>query len=292
MKNLTDLSRILFSISILALSASIAYFSYEVTRVRTDLPELLTQLEQTTQIIGPVLEQTNKITQLIPPILEEVKQTRELIPPIIDEVSEIRKEIPAILHEVSETRSAIPPILNEVEATRKIIPDVLLEVKQTRKQIPPILKEVKDTRESLPKLLDDTNKLVDKARGAGREASQGAVTGFFSGILRAPFVIVGDIGSTVFNLNQIEKDEYTQDDLNQVYAAALELLNNNKIGAKKEIISKDGKIITKITLTDIDISAEFPCKTMHFLSEKDGKVITDKKSTVCKNQEGKWDNSS
>jgi uncharacterized protein YoxC len=282
----------LFSISILALAASIAYFTYEVTRVRTDLPELLTQLEQTTQIIGPVLEQTHEITELIPPILEEVKQTRKLIPPIIDEVSELRKEIPAILHEVSETRKVIPPILDEIEATRKIIPDVLLEVKQTRQQIPPILNEVKMTRESLPILLDDANKLVDKASIAGREASQGAVTGFFSGILRAPFAIVGDIGSTVFNLNQLEKDEYTQEDLNQVYAAALELLNSEQTGAKKEIISKDGKITTKITLTDIDISGEFPCKTMHFLSEKEGRIISDKESTVCKNEEGKWDNGS
>ena len=292
MKHLTDLSRILFSISILALSASIFYFTYEITRVRNDLPELLTQLEQTTQIIGPVLEQTHEITQLIPPILEEVKQTRKLIPPIINEVSEVRKEIPAILHEVAETRKVIPPILDEVEATRKVIPDVLSEVKKTRQQIPPILQEVKTTRESLPGLLEDANKLVDKARTAGRDASQGAVTGFFSGIFRAPFAIVGDIGSTVFNLDQVEKDEYTQDDLNQVYAAALELLNSKHTGETKNIVSKDGTIKTKITLTKIDTGGEYPCKTMRFLSEKKGKIITDKESTVCKNEEGKWDNGS
>ena len=278
MKHLTDISRILFSLSIVALSASIAYFTYEVSRVRTDLPELLTQLNETTEIVGPVLEQTSEITKLIPPILEEVKQTRELIPPIIKEVSEIRKEIPAILHEIEETR--------------KVLPDVLKEVKLTRKQIPPILKEVKATRESLPVLIDDANKLVDKARVAGKEASSGAVTGFFSGIFTAPFAIVGDIGSTVFKLNDSEKKQYNQDDLNQVYEVTLELLNSEKEGATKKAVSKDGKINTIITLTDIDNSGEFPCKTLHFYSVKEGNVISDKISTVCKNAEGKWDNNS
>jgi len=292
MKNLTDISRILFSLSILVLSGSIVYFTYEVSRVRTDLPDLLTKLENTSRIIDPVLTQVADINKLIPPILEEVKQTRELIPPMINEISEIRKEIPAILKEIEETRKIIPDVLKEVEETRKVVPDVLKEVKLTRKQIPPVLKEVKDTREYMPILIDDANKLVDKARVAGRDASQGAVTGFFSGIFRAPFAIVGDIGTTVFSLNENEKKEYDQDELSEVYKVAFELLNDENIGATKEVVTKDGQITTKITLTDIDNSGEFPCKTIHFYSTKSGKVLSDKINTVCKNEEGKWDNGS
>lgn len=262
MKHLTDFSRILFSISIIALSASIAYFTFEISRVRSDLPELLTQLNETAKMIEPVTKQIENINKLVPPILEEVKQSRELIPPIIKEVKEVRKEIPAILH----------------------------EVEQTRKIIPPVLKEVKATRESLPGLITDANKLVDKARSAGKEASSGAVTGFFSGIFRAPFAIVGDIGSTVFGMDQKEKEQYSQEDLNRVYQAALELLNSDIINTKKEITSQDGSIKTTITLTKIDTTGEYLCKSMHFHSVKGKKVISDKDSTVCKNEEGKWDN--
>ena len=80
--------------------------------------------------------------------------------------------------------------------------------------------------------------------------------------------------------------------MNQVYQVAVELISVNKKGSSKEVVSKDGKIKTKITLTNIDNSGKYPCKTIHFYSVKEGKVISDKETTVCKNAEGKWDNDS
>ncbi|MFV2055259.1 MAG: hypothetical protein ACC707_02285 [Thiohalomonadales bacterium] len=289
MKDLANVSRLLLGLSLFALAASVAYFTLEASRVRTSLPELLQQIDVTAQKIEPIIGQIEDINKQIPNILEEVKQTRELVPPILTEVAELRKEIPAMLKEVEQIRLIVPTVLQEVEQIRVIVPTILQEVEQTRQQVPPILAEVKATREALPSLLDKGNKLVSNARNAGKEASQGAVSGFFSGIFRAPFAIVGDIGSSVYGFSNTDKKEYTEEDLSATYKAGMDLLESEKVNTKMEITSTDGKIHTTLTLIAIDTSGKYPCKTLHAKSRKRDKVITDKKNTLCKNSDGLWE---
>ena len=113
------------SFSIVCLAVAITYFTYEMARLGRHIPDVLTQVDHTTEKVSPIIVEVTEIRKLIPEVLEQVEETRELIPPILKEVEQTRKQIPPILKEIEQTRKQIPPVLDEVAAVRKEIPSVL-----------------------------------------------------------------------------------------------------------------------------------------------------------------------
>ncbi len=192
----------LLSAGMFSIAGAIAYFTYELSQIHRDLPNILSQVENTSGKVDPILVEVTEIRKLVPPILSEIAAVRGEIPSIVDEVEETRKLIPAILQQVDATRASIPDILKsvdaasasidqtnrEIAATRKLVPDVLDEVKAIRK-------EVEITRNSLPATLDRVDELIAKAGVAGQKATEGAVTGVFTGVITAPFRALTGLGN-------------------------------------------------------------------------------------------------
>ncbi|MES9973058.1 MAG: hypothetical protein ABW094_02280 [Candidatus Thiodiazotropha sp.] len=203
------------SAGLFAIAGAIVYFTIELSNIRQDLPAILAQVENTSEKVDPILSEIKEIRKLIPPILHEVDATRSQIPPILTEIEAIRQDIPLILNEVEETRKLVPPILAEVSNTIETVPDILKTlnsvsstVKQTNKEIaktrllfPEVLKEVKAvrkeigaTRKSIPTTLDRVDNLLAQASTTGQKASEGAITGVFTGVITAPFRALISLG--------------------------------------------------------------------------------------------------
>lgn len=296
----------LFSLSLFSLAASIAYFTYEVASVSKQIPDILVRIDNTTDKIEPVLDEVNEIVDLVPPILKEIEATRKLIPPILKEVEQTRKMIPSVLDEVAQTRKQIPAVLKESKAIRGELPAMLKsvdkasdaidgvskQVEATRPLIPEVLKEVETTRESIPSMMDRADVLIEKARVAGKEASQGAVTGFFKGIILAPFALVGDAGKSIVGLSESDAKKLNETDFNLIEQAVLELLNEGAKGEQRQWKNPGNSTHGVVTLIDIyekDDFSENECRTLDLELYKGGEEMQDTNRSFCKDDEGKWD---
>lgn len=295
------------SLAMFALAAALIYFAYEVSRVSTQIPDILTSVDHTSEQVGPIISEVVEIRDLIPDILHEVEETRKLVPPILKEVEQTRLQIPPILKEVEQTRQQIPPVLKEVEAVRKEVPAVLKsadkasnavvvmskEIEATRPLIPKVLKEVETTRESIPPLLDRADAMIDKARTAGEEASSGAVSGFFKGLITAPFSLVGDAGKAVTGMSEEEIKQFTHKDIDLYKQASLDLLNNGKRGDTREVKNPDSGNSGIIKLVSIDSKEEdfttVECRTLQVETYKQGERFKTSNRQFCKEEGGGWD---
>lgn len=296
----------LFSLSLFSLAGSIVYFTYETVIISKQIPDILVRIDSTTDKIEPILAEVAEITDLIPPILIEVKEIHKTIPSILEtiptilvEVEQTRKMIPSILVEVEQTRKQIPVILKESEAIRGELPAMLASADKASgavvgvsDQVPAILKEVKTTRESIPPLMDRADGLIEKARVAGKEASQGAVTGVFSGIILAPFTLLADAGRGIAGMSAEEAKQFTEKDFEMIEQETVVLLDSGTVGDKASWNNTDSGNHGDVFLTKAYKEgeyAEIECRSLSFKSYDEGTLLNESDRTFCKSDDGKWD---
>ncbi len=297
---------VLLALSLFSLAAAIVYFTYEIANVSKQIPDILVRIDKTSEKIEPIIDEVSEIIDLVPTILKEVEATRKLIPPILKEIEQTRKMVPPILDEVAQTRQHIPAILKESEAIRGDLPamlasadkasvavsEVATQVEKTRPLIPEVLKEIETTRESIPGMMAQADVLIEKARVAGKEASQGAVTGFFKGIILAPFALVGDAGKSIIGLSESEAKQLNEEDFNLIEQVVLELLNNGSKGEKRQWANPSNNTHGVVTLLDIyekDDFSDDECRKLDLELFKNGKEMQNTSRSFCKDDEGKWD---
>lgn len=296
------LSTYLLSLSLFAIAAAMIYFTMEMATVSKQIPDILQSINTTSEKIGPVVHELADIVELVPEILNEVEETRKLIPPILeevalvrDEVGKTREQIPAVLDEVAAVRKEMPAMLASADKASDSVVAISKEIKATRPLVPTVLKEVETTRESIPAMMDRADVLIEKARVAGKEASQGAVTGLFKGIITAPFVLLGDASSRLLGLSKENADKFTEEDFEIVKALSLELINTGAIGDKKQWDNPLSKNRGSVKLLDIYTDEEAlddtedSCRTLEIISFSKSVKISEVKRSLCMNDEGKWD---
>lgn len=298
-----DLARYALAVALICIAASLAYFSYNLLKIVEQLPAVLKTINQTSKQITPLTKDITRITDSIPSILKEVEAVRLQIPKIIEEVAEIRKTIPIIIDEVALVRNTIPPVLEEVSLIRTSITPILQEVALVREQIPPVvaelsayknvianvLVEVEQTRVSIPPTLDKLNTLIDKASTAGTKASEGAVSGLVTGVVKMPFKIIGGIGGKIFSSKNIsEPDSLT------IIAKAKELLKHGLDGDSTQWKSKKTNITLAIVAThppkkELAHLNLQKCRTLSVtVTDKKGKTIPEPNRLACLNVNGEW----
>jgi archaellum component FlaC len=299
------LASYLLSLSLFSLAGAIAYFTYEVAIVSKQIPDVLLSINNTSEKVEPVIDELSKVLNLVPPILKELEETRKLIPPILKEVEQTRKMIPVILDEVEQTRKMIPVVLKEAEAIRGELPAVLAsadkasdavagvseQVEATRPLISDVLTEVKVTRESIPPMMDRADELIEKAHIAGKEASQGVVTGLFSGIILAPFALVANAGRGIAGLSAEEAKDFDKKDFNLVEKATFYLLDNGSKGEERKWNNAETGSHGIVTLTEVYTEGEYSeldCRTLIFKLYKKDDLIKQTSRSFCKDEENKW----
>jgi hypothetical protein len=299
------LASYLLSLSLFALAGAIVYFTYEVVIISKQIPDILQSIDNTSEQVEPIIDEVSEIIDLVPVILKEVEEIRKLIPPILKEVEQTRTMIPPILSEVETTRKQIPAVLKESKAIRgelpavlasadkasKAVVDISKQVEATLPLIPEVLKEVETTRESIPPMLDRADVLIENARVAGQQASEGAVTGLFTGIIRAPFSMVASAGRSVTGLTEEEAKTFNDKDFSLVKQISLYLLNNGAKGDKRDWKNTESENHGTVQLTRIYTEGEFAdidCRTLKVSLYKQDEFVKDGLRSFCKNDQGEW----
>ena len=297
MNKTTAVATYALSAGLLAVAGALAYFTFELSRIHRDLPAILEQVEHTSGKVDPILVEMMEIRRLVPPILTEVAAVREEMPSILNEIESTRTLVPSIVEEVEETRRLIPSILKEVEASRAAIPDILKavdaaassldrtnrEVEAIRQQIPDVLQrveairqEIEATRTSLPATLDRVDELVAKAGAAGQKATEGAVTGVFTGVITAPFRALVGLGQVVGGDGIILEGE----DLKIATDAAIALAASEK-GSEKAWNNPGSGRHGRFALLDKYRSSDKECVTMKHQFWEGEKLIVDRVFNAC-----------
>lgn len=286
----------LLAISILALAASLVYFTFEFSRFVRQIPAVLENVRVTSEKIEPVVEEIDQVRELIPPILAEVAATREQIPPLLEEVKQVRETIPPVLEEIAKTREQIPAVLEETAAAREQLPAVLARVDAVTAEMKayrPVAKEAlvqaEALRKEIPVTLDRVDGMLDKARVTAREASSGMVTGALGGLITAPFRLVGNFGSAVLGLSGEQADEYTEKDLALLQEYGRRLISADEINASRSWENRDTRQRFRITLVKAYVEDGQECRDLLAQAWTRSVLSVDETVTVCRNDEGEWE---
>lgn len=206
-------------ITILALAASIAYFSYtlsqltiEISKTREAIPQLVEQastLEESIKL-SQWLSVVDDVNKNIPSVVEQISKVNQQIPSILAQIDTLQNNtVPSVLNEVKIVReSVIPPVIEQVRYTNEsTVPQILAETKQIRTEtIPAVLTESNEIRILTPVVLTRVEKISADAEGIVSKATAGAVEGTVKGVISTPFNIIGDLGDRVIS-NKAESEQ-------------------------------------------------------------------------------------
>ena len=322
MSEKTDL---IASASRFAIAVAIVYFGYQLAQIGSQVPVITQSVEQVSRHVEPALEEVarvrveiGEVRQLVPQVLEEVAAVREQMPPIISEVAEIRRQIPPLLAQVEAINQQIDPILQRVDETvavvdqtQQLIPQIVaatdnvaVALNDTRREVVPLvpktLEEIRLTRESVDPTLDRVEDLVEdtyvkaldaigSAESAGKQASEGAVKGFFTGLVKLPFELVGTLASPmVKNIDANVAKQLTEKDIELMVEAGNRAVKSGRLDQERLWENSESGNSGSITIIRRFELQGLECYETRIRISNRRKEIQDKTEEFCRNQENKW----
>jgi len=299
------------SLSRLAIAAAIAYFAWQLAEINSN--------------VGGVTQTVDRVTVQIPPALAEVReirleiaQIREQVPALLAEVEAVRREIPAVVAQVEAVNGQVDPILRRVDrsldemaALQRQLPQILASVdaavaalNQTRDAVVPLvspaLDEIRLTREKIDPTLDRVETLVDdtfvkanraiaEASQAGQKASEGAVKGFFTGLIKLPFQLVGTLAAPlVKTMDPTVAELLDERDLELMEAAGREAVRTKAIDDEKFWSNPKSGNSGTVTVKRLFSLEGNDCVEARITISNPRKQVHDKTSSFCRDQQDQW----
>lgn len=287
----TNTASYVLSTALFCMAIALGYFSYSLLKVVDKLPYILTAIHKTSSEITPLAAKIENLTTLVPGIITEVKKIRLQIPLILEETKKIRNTVPSIIAETQKIRSALPPIVEEVAKVREQVPPLVAELSAYQALIPKLLTEIEETREMVPATLNRVEKIIAQAEQAGTKASEGIAPGFFSGIIKMPFSMIANLGSSIFSSKDLSKK-----DISNIASLALKLVQEGRDGQKVSWTSEKTNISGTILLVNTHPPkkewAHFnfqKCRTVKLTGVSNDNRRSEKIHIACQNPDNTWE---
>jgi len=275
------LTRYLMSVGLISLGAGLIYLSYAIIYMVKHVPDTFAEIDKAGERIDRVLDEVKVVSDQVPLIIEQVDLLQEKIPSVLAEVKENRLLVPGIVKEVEQVRLQVPLILTEVKAIRQELPVILSELEAYRKLVPDVLTEVAAVREIIPPTLDRAEGLAREVRSAGQEASEGAVMGLFSGIIKLPFKMFGGIKE------KFETAKLSDSDVQKIRQASITALQAD-IGSTHKWINPDSKHSGEVKVLSEANDDGKHCRNLNITVNKNNKKIDSQNTQVCQFDNGEW----
>lgn len=316
---------LLASASRLAIAAAIVYFAYQLAQVGAQVGGITQTVDRATEQIPPTLEEVSRIRlevgavrEQIPAILGEVAAVREQIPAILDEVAALRAQLPAVLARAEGLEQQVDPILRRVDDTLAVVQETQRQLPQildtsnqaiaavnaTREQVVPLvpkaLDEIRLTRESVDPTLDRVEGIIDdaffkadraiaSASEAGKQASEGAVKGFFTGLVKLPFELVGTLASPLVKTIDPKVAELLNErDLEMMAEAGSRAVKAGRIEGEQAWSNPDSGNSGSVTVKRQFERQKHACVEARIMINADNRPVHDRISEFCRDDDGTW----
>ena len=167
-----------------------------------------------------------------------------------------------------------------------MVPQALEEVRLTREIIEPTLDRVDD-------LFDDAyvkaQETIAGAQAAGKQASEGAVKGFFTGILKLPFDLVGTLASPIIKtIDPKVAKQLTEKDVELMAEAGKKAAEGAKTGRVGRWENPNSNNSGSISVERRYQKDGFDCVDARIVINKKRRKILDKIDEFCLDEEGNW----
>jgi len=315
----------LASLSRFALAAAIFYFAFQLYQINQNVPAISQSIDRVSRQVKPSLEEVQyilkelaEIRKLIPSLLERVDKsvavmdaTQRQIPQIISTteqalavISETQQQIPRIISTIenvvvalNETQQQIPQIVNTAEnaiaALNLTRDEALPYIPLTLEEVRLMRKTMEDSLDRIEILIDDANDMalnaILLAGDAGKKASEGAVSGFFTGLIKLPFKLVGTLASPI--VKTIDADvakKLTDKDLELIATASKKAVEAKKIDrAWKWNNPKSGNSGSLTIIRKYEIRSHVCVEVQVRVSIK-GREQMNEPDNLCLNKDEKW----
>ena len=315
----------LASLSRFALAAAIFYFAFQLYQINQNVPAISQSIERVSRQVKPSLEEVQfilkeiaEIRKLIPSLLERVDQSVAVLDATQRQIPQIISATEKALVVIDETQQRIPKILSTVEnavavlnQTQQQIPQItntadnaIAALNQTRDEalpyIPLALEEVRLMRKTIEDSLDrieiliaDANDMalnaILQAGDAGKKASEGAVSGFFTGLIKLPFKLVGTLASPI--VKTIDADvakKLTEKDLELIATASNKAVEAKKIDRAWKWNNPKSGNSGSLTITRKYEIRGHVCVEVEVRVSIKGRVKMNEPDYLCLNKDKKW----
>lgn len=282
------------NIASFALALAIALLAGALWRIGSNLPELnqnltaLSRLGETVAADVPaVVDMANRYEPHIDPLLAEVAASRASADAALAEAAAYRAQIPALLARLEALDAQLTALQGQLPDVLERVDGALDESRAWRPVSEQALGEAEAWRGSIPGYLDRSEQLVASAREAGKEASAGMVSGFFSGALSLPFQALGNVGALV-DPRSLSARHLTEEDQANLRNAAIALLQDPAQKVAQWSSSSSGHSGT-VAITDSSTSRKGTCHTLSIENRFKNDKSETLKRQICQDKDGKWD---
>lgn len=273
-------SRLTLSLAIFMMSLSILYFSWVIYSVNASIPMVADKIEQASNAVNSAVNQVNTLSNDISAGLIEFEKINALIPKILSESAEVRSQTNLVLLKASEFNDRIPSLLDESRNIRESIPLILEDIARTRDTVDKSMAELRRLREEIPGLMADANALIEKADKAGIKASEGAVSGVFTGIVKAPYNIIRNVvikeGSGTRELTVRDRSILT--------GTVKKLLRNDTLGERLKFENEVTNLTGFVELVSQSSEENEPCRSVRIVIGKS----YDLTKRICQDADKQW----
>lgn len=202
--NKSSAASYVLSASICMLAGSFCYMAYTVADFTKEVPGFVKQMSDLNEngkkgleylptadkrivevnaTLADITKELEGVRKLTPDVMKEFAKTREMVPSVLKRVDkaqeqfdQMHKDMPMVLETIKEVNGSVSLMAKESANFRPVLGEFSSQIKQTRAEIPTYFREA--------------HGLIEAADQVGSKASEGAVAGIFSGILKSPFNVV------------------------------------------------------------------------------------------------------
>ena len=294
----------LATLSRFALAAAIFYFAFQLYQINQNVPAISQSVDRVSRQVAPSLEEAQAIR-------EELAEFRKLIPSLLERVDnsvavmdETQRQIPQIISAtekalavIDETQQQIPQIVNTAEnaivALNQTRDEVLPYVSLSLEEVALMRKSMQDSLDRIDILIDDANdkalNAIVLAGDAGKKASEGAVSGFFTGLIKLPFKLIGTLASPI--VKSIDADiakKLTEKDLELIASASKKAVEAKKIDRAWKWNNPKSGNSGSLTITRKYEIRTHVCVEVQVRVSIKGKEKINEPDKLCLNDDKKW----
>lgn len=177
---------------------------------------------------------------------------------------------------LSRAIGEIPEILEVARATEE-------EAAVYREVIAEVLKEIEAVRLAIPEYIIQAGDLTSSMEKAGQKASEGAVSGLFTGIIKAPISLLSGVGRTVLGNQSLSASDRAI-----IGKAIRKIVIEGTEGESVDWANPNSGLYGIVTLSEDSLKEEPMCKMIRVVVMQSTREILSGKVRVCPEADGSW----